>query len=157
MPLKNFFNTPWENRGQAERIILLSGAAVILFVGYKKLKALAGIVKQTGANIQTGTELNVLQQQQIKPSYTATQYGIFADTLYAAMVDYWYSYGTDEDAIKSVMKQMLNDADVLKLNQSFGTRDGYSLAAWLRDELSDSDLQYYVNDPLARNGVTFRF
>jgi hypothetical protein len=157
MPLKTFFNTSWENRGQAERIIILSGVAVIGFVAYKKLKSIAGVIKQTGANIQTGTELNVLQTQQIKPSYTATQYGIFADGLYSAMVDYWYAYGTDEEGIMAIMKQMLNDADVLKLNQSFGTRDGYTLAQWFRSELADSDLKYYVNDPMARNGVTFKF
>lgn len=157
MPLKTFFNTPWENRGQAERIIILSGVAVIGFVGYKKLKSLIGVIKQTGANIQTGTELNALQTQQIKPSYTTTQYGIFADGLYAAMVDYWYYWGTDEDAIKAIMRQMLNDADVLKLNQTFGTRDGYTLAQWFRSELETEDLATYVNNPLASNGVTFRF
>jgi hypothetical protein len=131
MSIKTFFNTSWENRGQAERIIILSGVAVVGFVGYKKLKALLGVIKQTGANIQTGTELNALQTQQIKPSYTATQYGIFADGLYSAMVDYWYYWGTDEEGIKAIMRQMLNDADVLKLNQSFGTRDGYTLAQWI--------------------------
>jgi len=157
MPLKTFFNTPWENRGNAERIIILAGVGIIGFVGYRKLKALIGIVKQTGANIQTGTELSVLNQQQIKPSYTTTQYGIFADGLYSAMVDYWYYWGTDEDGIKAIMQQMNNDADVLKLNQTFGTRDGYTLAQWFRSELEDDDLKYYVNDPMARNGVTFKF
>jgi len=157
MSVKTFFNTPWENRGQAERIIILSGVAVVGFVAYKKLKAIAGIIKQTGANIQTGTELNALQSQQIKPSHTATQYGIFADGLYTAMADYWYWYGTDEEGIKAIMRQMLNDADVLKLNQTFGTRDGYTLAQWFRSELSDEDLAYYVNEPMARNGVTFKF
>jgi len=157
MPLKTFFNTPWQNRGQAERIIILAGVGIIGFVGYRKLKALVGIVKQTGSNIQTGTELGVLNQQQIKPSYTGTQYSIFADGLYSAMVDYWYAYGTDEDGIKAIMQQMNNDADVLKLNQTFGTRDGYTLAQWFRSELSDEDLKYYVNDPMARNGVTFKF
>jgi hypothetical protein len=157
MPLKTFFNTPWENRGQAERIIILAGVGIIGFVGYRKLKALVGIVKQTGANIQTGTELGVLNQQQIKPSYTGTQYGIFADALYVAMVDYWYYWGTDEDAIKNIMRQMKNDADVLKLNQTFGTRDGYTLSQWLRSELEDEDLATYVNNPLASNGITFRF
>jgi hypothetical protein len=157
MSVKTFFNTPWQNRGQAERIIILAGVGIIGFVGYRKLKALVGIVKQTGANIQTGTELGVLNQQQIKPSYTGTQYSIFADGLYSAMVDYWYSWGTDEDGIKAIMQQMINDADVLKLNQTFGTRDGYTLAQWFRSELSDEDLKYYVNDPMARNGVTFKF
>lgn len=157
MPLKTFFNTSWENRGNAERIIILAGVGIIGFVGYRKLKTLIGIVKQTGANIQTGTELSVLNQQQIKPSYTATQYGIFADGLYTAMVDSWYWWGTDEDGIKAIMRQMQNDADVLKLNQSFGTRDGYTLAQWFRSELEDEDLATYVNNPLASNGITFRF
>ena len=155
MATKTFFNTPWGERSTPEKIILLVGGSIITFVAYRKLKTLAGFIKQTGANIQTGSELGVLQSQNINPNYSATQYSIWADALQTAMGS-WYD-GTDEEGIKTVMDKMMNNADVLKLNQAFGTREGYSLSGWLRYEMSDSYVDYYVNEPLRKKGITFQF
>jgi hypothetical protein len=155
MASKTFFNTPWGERSFPEKMILLVGGSIVTFVAYKKLKQLSGLIKQTGVNIQTGSELGALQTQGVNPNYSATQYSIWADTLQTAMGS-WYD-GTDEDSIKSVMDKMLNNADVLKLNQAFGTREGYTLSGWLRYELSDSYVDYYVNAPLRNKGITFQF
>jgi hypothetical protein len=153
--MAGFFDTPWEKRGNTERIIILMGGAVVTFVAWRKLKTLIGFIKQAGSNIQAGGELGQLENQNINPSFTNTQYKIFADTLQTAMGS-WYD-GTDEDAIKRVMDQMNNNADVLKLNIAFGTREGYSLAGWFRYEMSDSYVDYYVNAPLRNKGITFQF
>lgn len=154
---KTFFNTPWGERSSVERIGLMVGGAVVLYLGYKGFKNFAGFLRSTRGQIQAGSELGALQTQNVNPSYTNTQYQIFADGLYSAMADSWYWYGTDEDAIKSIMQKMKNDADVLKVNTIFGVRDGYSLSAWFTSELSNEDLDYYVNQPLRANGVTFQF
>jgi hypothetical protein len=155
--VKDFFNTPWEKRDKIERYVILGGGIVLTFFAWRRIKGFLGLIKETKQNVQTGTELTSLQTQNVNPTYTNTQYGIFADGLYSAMVDSWYWYGTDEDGIKSIMEKMLNDADVLKLNTTFGVRDGYSLAQWFRSEMTASYIDEYVNAPLRRNGVTFQF
>ena len=157
MANKTFFNTPWGERSAPERIIILVGGSVALFVAYRQLKNIVGFVRGAAGRVQTGSELGALQSQSINPTYTNTQYSIFANGLYSAMANTWFDYGTDEDAIKNIMQKMKNDADVLKLIQAFGTRDGYDLTGWLTTELNTSDMQEYVNGPLTANGITFQF
>jgi hypothetical protein len=152
---KTFFNTPWGERSTVERVGLMFGGAIALYLGYRGFKNFVGFVKSTTGQIQAGSELGALQTQNISPNYTNTQYGIFADALQTAMGS-WYD-GTDEESIKKIMEKMKNDADVLKLNTVFGIREGYSLSGWFRYEMSDSYVDYYVNEPLRRNGVTFQF
>lgn len=157
MAKKTFFNTPWGERGAVERIALIGGGAIALFVGYKFFKNIGDLYRTTRGKIQAGAELGVLETKNILPNYTATQYNIMAEQLYVAMKNYWYSYGTDEDSIKAVMVKMKNDADVLKLIQAYGNREGYDLSGWLRDDMSDEYMEEYVNGPLRANGVTFQF
>lgn len=154
---KTFFNTPWGERSSVERVGLMFGGAIALYLGYRGFQNIKNFIKSTSGQIQAGTELGALQSQNVNPTYTNTQYQIFADGLYSAMADSWLIYGTDEDAIKSIMQKMKNDADVLKVNTIFGIRDGYSLSAWFTSELSNEDLDFYVNQPLRANGVTFQF
>ena len=157
MATKTFFNTPWDQRSKLERTALIVGGSLALYIGYKTFKNFSSFVKTKLGQVQAGQELGSLQTQNINPNYTNTQYSIFAEALYSAMADSWFWYGTDEDAIKSIMQKMKNDADVLKLNTSFGTKDGYTLSMWFRSELETSDLDEYVNAPLRANGVTFQF
>ena len=157
MAKKNFFNTPWGERGPTERIALIGGAVIGLYVGYRVIKNIGDLYRTTKGRFQANLELGALENKNINPSYTATQYNIMAEQLYVAMKNYWYSYGTDEDSIKAVMQKMKNDADVLKLVNAFGNREGYDLAGWLRDDMEDPDMEEYVNGPLRANGVTFQF
>jgi len=74
--------------------------------------------------------------------------GIFANTLYGAMLD----FGTDEKTIYSIMDKINSKDDMLLVIKSFGmkqylwgTRAGiigqnYNLLGWLKFELSSSEL-----------------
>src|SRR3990172_7307429 len=48
-----------------------------------------------------------------KPTYPASNYQIFADKIYEAACSGVFCYGTDEETIKDVFKQMKNDVDIL--------------------------------------------
>jgi hypothetical protein len=150
---KGFLTTEWGERGTVERVLLIVGGGVAAFIAYRNLKGLLGFVRETGQNIQTGAELQLWQNVGQTPSYQNTQYQIFADTLYTAM-DGW---GTDEDSVKTVMQAMNNNADVLKLIQVFGIRDGYGLAGWIADDFSASDKEKYINQVLRVRGITYQF
>jgi len=152
---KTFFNTPWGERGGVEKIALIVGGSIALYITYRGFKNITSFVRSKVGQVQAGSELNVLENKNVLPNYTNTQYGIFADALQTAMGS-WYD-GTDEDAIKVVMEKMKNDADVLKLNTAFGNREGYTLSGWFRYEMSSEYVDEYVNAPLRRNGVTFQF
>jgi hypothetical protein len=152
-----FFNTPWNERGPLERGVLVVGSVVggvLLFTRGKKFVAwLKGLQQNININQDIAAQPN-------KPSYQNSQYYIFADTLYSAMQSDWYNpfdYGTDEDGVKSVMEKMRNDADVLKLVQAFGKKDGYTLQQWIAEDFSAEDKQIYVNGPLANRGIKYRF
>ncbi|NDA64675.1 MAG: hypothetical protein EBX50_21990, partial [Chitinophagia bacterium] len=62
-----------------------------------------------------------LQQAGQTPTYLDSNYSNFADAIYAARSGNKL-FGTDENAIYSIFKQMKNDADIVKLSQAFGTR-----------------------------------
>lgn len=155
MAQKTFFNTPWGDRGGVEKIALIVGGGIAIYVGWRSFKNISNFLRSKISQVQAGSELGALQNQNVLPNYTNTQYGIFADGLQAAMGS-WYD-GTDEDGIKAIIEKMKNDADVLKLNTIFGTRLGYTLSGWFRYELETDDLDEYVNAPLRRNGITFQF
>jgi hypothetical protein len=155
MAQKTFFNTPWGDRGGVEKIALIVGGGIAIYVGWRSFKNISNFLRSKISQVQAGSELGALQSQNVLPNYTNTQYGIFADALQTAMGS-WYD-GTDEEAIKVIMQKMKNDADVLKLNTVFGTREGYTLSGWFRYEMSDDYVNYYVNEPLKRNGITFQF
>ena len=95
------------------------------------------------------------------PTYTATQYKIYADNLFDAFV----GPGTDETRVRAVFSAMKSDTDVLELIKGYGTRDGgaywYSpkmtLVEQVPYDLTDSEIATYVNAPLIANGVSYRF
>ena len=153
MAKQGFFNTSWSDRGTAERIILLAGAGIGSIVLFRQIGKLTGFIRQTSQNVQTQGELNQWQNVGQTPSYQNTQYEIFADALLTAMK----GWGTDEDAVKDVMQKMNNNADILKLIQVFGIRDGYGLSAWITDDFSVKDKDKYINQVLRSKGITYQF
>ncbi len=93
-------------------------------------------------------------------SYQESQYLLWADQLYGAMD----GNGTDENAINAVMAQMKNSDDwnqlvktygVRKLTKGFGliTSNEGTLPANLRSELTESEMEKYVNVHLTKFGV----
>lgn len=139
------------------QIIIAGGGTLFVIWGYNQIKKSLGGFKDR-LNIQQ----DILQYQFSgqKPSYQDSQYKILADKLRQSMDSTWYdptSYGTDEEQIRGVFSKMNNNLDVLKLVQSFGNPDGYSLSDWLTSELSQLDIQIYVNAPLKAKGITYTF
>jgi len=79
---------------------------------------------------------------------TTSDAGLFANTLYGAMLD----FGTDEETIYNIMNKINSKDDMLLVIKSFGmkqylwgTRAGligqnYNLIGWLKFELSTSEL-----------------
>lgn len=112
-----------------------------------------GYIQRAGQISETIGEQAVLTSQGMKKSYTNSQYNGFADDLYIAMK----GIGTDEDMIGNVMSKMQNDLDVIALNNAYGIRDGYDLKTWLRNDLSPSDMNRYVNNILRQKGITKTF
>lgn len=150
---KGFLDTPWSDRSAPERIIMLIGAGIGTIFAVRQVRNLAGFVRQTGQNIQTGAELQQWQNVGQNPSFQNTQYQIFADTLYTALK----GFGTDENSVKGVFQQMNNNADVLKLIQVYGIRDGYGLAGWIAGDFSSTDKDKYINQVLRSKNITYQF
>jgi len=149
----NFFKTQWSDRGPVERIVILGGAIgggiFLLIKGKKIIEAIKN--RQKDQTFQG--DLNELITGGKNLSYQDSQYLIFADSLYQAMK----GYGTDETSIAGIMYKMKNDADVLKLVQSFGQKDGYTLPEWIADDFSQDDKTFYINNILAKKGIQYRF
>lgn len=130
------------------------------FLLYKAGKGVAGAFSEWWKGLDFTKEYNK-KKQAMNPSYTVTQYKVFADTLF----DAFSGPGTDEERVKSVFQKMKNDLDVLELIKAYGTRDGgtywYSpkmtLIEQIPYDLTDSDIATYVNLPLRSNGVTYQF
>lgn len=97
-------------------------------------------------------------QQAGKPTYTNTVYNQFADAIQAANLEHFF---TDSESIKDVFRKLKNDADYLKLVQSFGTRRPkfsaslQSLGAFLHGALNDTQLKA-INTILQQNRLKSR-
>lgn len=98
-------------------------------------------------------------------SYAKEQYEGFANKLVAALGSV---YGTDEDQVKGVFSKMNTERDVYNLIAAWGVRNlrldawgvfanDYTLTQAIADDMSESDIDEYVNQPLADNGVNYRF
>lgn len=89
-------------------------------------------------------------------SLTNASYYQYANQLYNAFRPHMFGWGTDEDAVYNVFNNMTNTADVLKLVQTFGVKDGKTLQAWIRSELSSSELRK-LNGILSAKGIQYSF
>ena len=166
--MKNF-KFPKYTKQQKTTIAIAAGVGVVAYLMFKKSGSLLSSVKKfTGQattediNKSTTEDIKILNKQGIKPTYYASQYVLFADKLYNAMITSNPFQGTDEEAIYSVMRLMKNDVDINMLVKSFGTRrmefslKGGGLAAFLQDDL-DSKEMAMVNKILSNNKINYRF
>lgn len=110
-------------------------------------------------------------QNKGKMSYPQNTYLTLAGKIYEAGCSGVFCYGTDEEAIYDVFRQMKTDCDVILLARAFGKRDergglcvsdlwgtscGRELGEWLQTELS-SDAFEEINNILAERGIQSRF
>jgi hypothetical protein len=138
--------------------LLIAGA--VGFVVVKAGKGVAEAFRKWQGNRDIVKEKNQLEKTQ-SLSYPISQYQIFAGSLYDAFV----GTGTDEARIKSVFSQMKNNLDVLKLVEVYGTKDGGSyfwtpkmtLIEQIPYDMTDAEIETYVNAPLRANRITYQF
>lgn len=178
MSKKNFFIQAYTGMPEWAKgvvnVVVVGGTAFIGYKIYQGIKKRQMIERADQAARQAGTDLQVLAQRGIYPSYNVSQYEIFSQELAVAMA----GCGTDNELIESVMRAMKNDADVLKLIQVFGVRayepcfytnpidhatwvwnnEAFpgSLGVWFAWDLSDGDISD-INDILKSRGIQFRF
>ena len=138
--------------------LLIAGA--VGFIVVKAGKGVAEAFRKWQAGRDIVKEKNQLEKTQ-NLSYPISQYQIFAGSLYDAFV----GTGTDETRIKSVFSQMKNNLDVLKLVEVYGTKDGGSyfwtpkmtLIEQIPYDMTDAEIETYVNAPLRANRITYQF
>ena len=138
--------------------LLIAGA--VGFIVVKAGKGVAEAFRKWQAGRDIVKEKNQLEKTQ-NLSYPISQYQIFAGSLYDAFV----GTGTDEARIKSVFSQMKNNLDVLKLVEVYGTKDGGSyfwtpkmtLIEQIPYDMTDAEIETYVNAPLRANRITYQF
>jgi hypothetical protein len=166
--MKNF-KLPKYTKEQKTTIAITAAVGIAAYLMFKKSGSLLSSVKKfTGQattediNKSTTEDIKTLNKQGVKPTYYASQYVLFADKLYNAMITSNPFQGTDEDAIYSVMRLMKNDVDINMLVKAFGTRrmefslKGGGLAAFLEDDLDKKELAI-VNKILSDNEINYRF
>jgi hypothetical protein len=138
--------------------LLIAGA--VGFIVVKAGKGVAEAFRKWQAGRDIVKEKNQLEKTQ-NLSYPISQYQIFAGSLYDAFV----GTGTDEARIKSIFSQMKNNLDVLKLVEVYGTKDGGSyfwtpkmtLIEQIPYDMTDAEIETYVNAPLRANRITYQF
>jgi hypothetical protein len=108
-------------------------------------------LKKKGTLVTAKSDVVLLQASQ-NQSYLDSQYSSYADVLFSAMD----GLGTDEDAIMRVFSAMKNDLDVAKLITAYGVRKNESLAEWLQNDLSSSDMSD-LNKLLSTKGIKYQF
>lgn len=127
---KSYMNLPPATRG----LVTLVGLGVGIFVVYKIYKSVAGTLsgevtpQQAGAREDKGwaSEADALNQNPAtRATISKAQAQSFAQIIFTAMD----GYGTDEDAIIGVFKQLKNDADFAMLSSAYGVRE-VSSGAW---------------------------
>lgn len=158
-----------EENQKAVMIIAGVGLAFLLVRGISK-RISSGSLFNTKAETeqaateqekQTSKDLSGLTKKGIKPTYTDSQYKIFANSLEESM-NGWF--GTDEKAVHLILVKLYNDADFLKLNQAFGFRRMEftlkygDLSMWIRSDFADDKLGFEIcNEILKQRGITYRF
>jgi hypothetical protein len=163
------FKLPKYTKEQKTTIALVAGIGLFTYFMLKKsgglltsIKKFTGQATTEDINRSTTEDIKTLNKQGIKPTYYASQYVVFADKLYNAMITSNPFDGTDEDAIYSVMRLMKNDVDINMLVKSFGTRrmefslKGGGLAAFLQDDLDKKEMAI-VNKILSDNNINYKF
>lgn len=134
---------------------------IAVFIVYKLFKKVTTPAPPPPSPQPAGDDLQKLEKRGIQQSFPNSQYSVFSEKLQVA-----FNYlNTDEDAIYSVFNSLKNEADLLKLIQTFGTREIEVLPFITQDETlteaiqsqMDADEIAKVNGILAKKGINFNF
>lgn len=150
---QTFFNTPWNERGAVERILVISATAGAVIGGIILIRRTSEAIKARKAQKLIDKDTETFQSKGQKLTYPLSQYTIYADILYTNM----NGIGTYKQETAGVFYKMKNDLDVLQLIKAFGKKEGYTLAEWIADDFSEEDKDFYINNILAKKGIKFRF
>lgn len=150
---QTFFNTPWNERGTVERILVISSTLGAIIGGIILIRRTSEAIKLRQEKKLVDKDEQTFQGKGQKLTYPLSQYTIFADTLYTNM----NGIGTYKPETAGVFYKMMNDLDVLQLNKAFGKKEGYSLSEWIADDFSEEDKDFYINNILRKKGIKFRF
>lgn len=127
---------------------------ILLVVFWNRIK---GFFQRIANRIYSGGMLGDVEEQTGQtPTLSTAYFYSFSTQLYNAFNQHWFGLGTDEDAVYNVFNQLNNTADVYKLIQVFGTKDGKTLDAWIRSEFSRSELKK-LNSILSNKGIYYQF
>lgn len=158
--LDKYSNNP---RKAATLGIILLVIVLVIWIVFKIFgKKIQDLITSARNQLNQSASMNDIENRYPgqQKTYTSFEYNTFADKLYTAMK----GPGTNESAIQQVMQQMKNDLDVYALIDAFGTRAAAwpsswsgTLSAWLTDELSTSEMEKYVNQPLRSRGISYQF
>lgn len=144
--LANAFNNK-TNKILIGSVIGLLALIVVVFLIVK--------FKSKFKDMVTNTKLVNNLETEIKTddiTLTQAQFNSYASALYSAMK----GWGTDEEKIYNVFRQMNTRSDVLQLIKVFGVKDGDTLTEWLNDDLSASEIEK-INNILATNDINYSF
>lgn len=136
--------------------VIFGGAYAI----YKLSKGVSKAIKKLANDADYKREINKLESEGMKLSYTDAEYRMMADQLFAAL-DGWFS--ENEEDFLPVFIRMRNRADVLRLIQEYGVRDvspiygPESLPGHIARYFTDSQKEQYINRPLRTNRVDYQF
>jgi hypothetical protein len=162
-----FYKTYSDLPSWAKGVLFVGGALVLVGLGFtvkNYIKRKSAESRGRGAVSGSGSTLRDLAKNGIFPKYTDMQYKSWADALFTAM----NGYGSGTQQIYDVMKQMQNDADIVKLIQAYDVRTLSSgaynpspdltgnLVMALNDELDSNEL-FVVNGILAKKNIKYRF
>lgn len=134
---------PW-----AKGVVVVGGGLVAFFVLRRVYKAVfpsAEDRKNRQLLQDVNNEINVLNNQGVKPSFPESAYSTFANTIYNGMR---YCAGDDYGTVEATLKKMKNDLDVAKLIKAFGKRQDYCFGIPASGEL---DLFTYVQKELGND------
>jgi hypothetical protein len=165
---KSYMNLPPATRG----LVTLVGVGVGLYIVYKIYKSVSGTLSGETTQAQASSredrnwasEADKLNQNPAtKASITNAQALSYAAVLFACMD----GYGTDEEQIYGVFRNIKNDADFAMIQNAYGVRE-ISSGSWnpepnfkgtlsgaLTNELSASE-KVALNNILAQKKITYR-
>lgn len=168
--MSNFYN----QYKSTINVVVGVGAVLVGYTVYQNYRKKEEEKKAQAGADAAQSELALLANQGINPSYYDSQYLIFADQIVQATS----GCGTDEEKVYNVFRQMQNDADIRKLVILFGVQYyqpcawtspiaysiwsvndqayGGSLSTFLGYDLGASEIAA-INSILATKGINFQF
>lgn len=142
---------------------VIAGTAITGYFVYKGIKNYQA-KKDSRAQVDAAEDdLKGLAQSGVKPTLSASQLNLISNNLFTAM----NGYGTDEAAVLHEIVKINNEADMLALIKTYGTKTlssgnlnptpnfTGSLTAALAEELSDAYI-LAINNVLAKKGIKNR-